>query len=34
LFNFPAGHVDYNLPIIMGLGATLEVDKFGAKLEY
>jgi len=34
LFNFPAGHVDYNLPIIMGLSATLEVAKHGSKLEY
>jgi len=34
LFNFPAGHVDYNLPIIMSLSVTLDVTRLGAKLIY
>jgi len=31
-FNFPAGHVDYNLPIILGTSVTLNVSEKGAKL--
>ncbi len=32
LFNFPAGHVDYNLPIVMGLNVSLDVAKLQSKL--
>jgi len=31
-FNFPAGHVDYNLPIILGAIANLNVSKNGVEL--
>jgi len=33
-FNFPAGHVDYNLPLIMGKNVHLEVMTEGVKLEF
>jgi len=33
-FNFPAGHVDYNLPIILGANVTLDVSKKGVKLMF
>jgi muramoyltetrapeptide carboxypeptidase len=31
-FNFPAGHVDYNLPLLLGTNVTLEVNETEAKL--
>lgn len=31
-FNFPAGHVDYNLPLILGANVTLNVNETEAKL--
>jgi muramoyltetrapeptide carboxypeptidase len=31
-FNFPAGHVDYNLPIILGAGVSLNVSENEVKL--
>lgn len=33
-FNFPAGHVDYNLPLIMGTDATLEINGKYSKLTF
>lgn len=33
-FNFPAGHVDYNLPLVMGKDVHLEVRSEGTKLEF
>ncbi len=33
-FNFPAGHVDYNLPFVLGAEATLNVKSSGASLTY
>ncbi|MEI6753662.1 MAG: LD-carboxypeptidase [Paludibacter sp.] len=33
-FNFPAGHVDYNLPLILGASVDLEVQVDGAKLVF
>ena len=33
-FDFPAGHVDYNLPLIMGEKAHLEVKESAAKLTF
>lgn len=33
-FNFPAGHVEYNLPLILGLNATLEVSSKQVILHY
>jgi len=33
-FNFPAGHVDYNLPLIMGANAQLEVTSSSATLGF
>ncbi len=33
-FNFPAGHVDYNLPFVLGIEAILQVKKSGASLTY
>jgi muramoyltetrapeptide carboxypeptidase len=31
-FNFPAGHVDYNLPLLLGANATLNVNDVESKL--
>jgi len=31
-FNFPAGHVDYNLPLIIGANASLSINKNESKL--
>jgi len=31
-FNFPAGHVDYNLPLLLGANAELNVNKSESKL--
>jgi len=31
-FNFPAGHVDYNLPLILGGNATLHITKNNVEL--
>jgi len=31
-FNFPAGHVDYNLPLLLGANVSLSVNKTEAKL--
>ena len=33
-FNFPAGHVDYNLPLIMGANVELEVTEKRARLSF
>ncbi|HJV78172.1 MAG TPA: LD-carboxypeptidase [Paludibacter sp.] len=33
-FNFPAGHVDYNLPLILGAPVNLSVTSEGTKLEF
>ncbi|HLP05040.1 MAG TPA: LD-carboxypeptidase [Paludibacter sp.] len=33
-FNFPAGHVDYNLPLPMGTDVRLEVANSGSKLKF
>ena len=33
-FNFPAGHVDYNLPLILGVSVNLEVDSVSSKLVF
>lgn len=33
-FNFPAGHVDYNLPLIMGENVKLEVTELGSSVQY
>jgi len=33
-FNFPAGHVDYNLPLVLGAPAHLNVTSDGATLGY
>jgi muramoyltetrapeptide carboxypeptidase len=33
-FNFPAGHVDYNLPLVLGAPVNLSVTSEGAKLEF
>lgn len=33
-FNFPAGHVDYNLPLIMGANIGLEVKENGVQLKF
>jgi len=33
-FNFPAGHVDYNLPLILGAKVNLQVDKKSAELVF
>jgi len=33
-FNFPAGHVDYNLPLIMGAEAYLNVSKISVNLKF
>lgn len=33
-FNFPAGHVDYNLPLILGAPVELIVDKTGVSVQF
>lgn len=33
-FNFPAGHVDYNLPLIMGASVNLNVTMDGVELKF
>ncbi len=33
-FNFPAGHIDYNLPLVLGANAELSVTEAGALLKY
>ena len=33
-FNFPAGHVDYNLPLILGTNASLNVNEIEVKLTF
>jgi len=33
-FNFPAGHVDYNLPIITGANVTLTVTDIKTELVF
>ena len=33
-FNFPAGHVDYNLPLILGANVSLNVNKIEVKLTF
>jgi muramoyltetrapeptide carboxypeptidase len=33
-FDFPAGHVDYNLPLILGMPANLNVKEVGVDLIY
>jgi muramoyltetrapeptide carboxypeptidase len=33
-FNFPAGHVDYNLPLIMGESVSLDVKEDGVCIEF
>jgi muramoyltetrapeptide carboxypeptidase len=33
-FNFPAGHVDYNLPILTGANVTFSVTKESTELSF
>jgi muramoyltetrapeptide carboxypeptidase len=33
-FNFPAGHVDYNLPLILGTNVKLEVTEKKSRLSF
>ena len=33
-FNFPAGHVDYNLPLVLGTLTTLRVNEKGTELAF